>query len=110
MNTTGERLRKLREEKRLSQGDVAKLINLSRSAYVAYETGRSRPIRRINELCQLFDVSSDYILGKDTNEPAEPKYSPDEEKLIEIYRKLDDRGKQSVLRTADGELDMLEGK
>lgn len=110
MNITAERLRELREKKGLSQSEVAKFLGISRPAYVKYETGNSRPVRKLKELCALFNVSSDYILGTEGDEQSVPKYSADEEKLIEIYRKLDDRGKQSVLRTADGELDMLEGK
>ena len=65
MNITGERLRLLREEKQLSQGEVAKLIGVARPTYVLYETGKSRPIRKIKELCNLFNVTSDYILGTD---------------------------------------------
>lgn len=67
MNITAERLRKLREEKGLSQSEVAKLIGVTRTAYLHYETGRYKPVRKINELCALFNVSADYILGNDTN-------------------------------------------
>ncbi|RGW46206.1 helix-turn-helix domain-containing protein [Megamonas funiformis] len=72
MNITGERLRQLRENKQLSQGEVAKLIGVSRPAYVLYETGRSKPLRKIKELCALFNVSADYILGNDV-EPINKK-------------------------------------
>ncbi len=65
MNITGERLRLLREERQLSQGEVAKLIGVARPTYVLYETGKSRPVRKIKELCNLFNVTSDYILGTD---------------------------------------------
>ncbi len=64
MTITGQRLRELREETGKSQGDVAKLIGISRPAYVAYETGRSNPSRKVKELSTLFNVSTDYILGK----------------------------------------------
>ena len=67
MNITGERLRQLRENKQLSQGEVAKLIGVARPTYVLYETGKSRPVRKIKELCALFNVTSDYILGNDNN-------------------------------------------
>ncbi len=67
MNITGERLRQLRENKQLSQGEVAKLIGVARPTYVLYETGKSRPVRKIKELCALFNVTSDYILGNDSN-------------------------------------------
>jgi repressor LexA len=54
----------LREETGKSQGEVAKLIGISRPAYVAYETGRSNPSRKVKELSTLFNVSIDYILGR----------------------------------------------
>lgn len=109
MNITAERLRELREKKGLSQNEVAKFLGISRPAYVKYETGNSRPIRKLKELCVLFNVSSDYILGTE-GDKTEPKYNSDEENLIKLYRQLDDRGKQSVLRTAKGELDVMKGK
>lgn len=64
MTVTGTRLRELREETGKSQGDVAKLIGISRPAYVAYETGRSNPSRKVKELSNLFNVSIDYLLGR----------------------------------------------
>ena len=65
MNITAQRLRKLREAKGLSQNEVAKLIGVTRTAYLHYETGRYKPVRKIKELCNLFNVTSDYILGTD---------------------------------------------
>ena len=61
---TGDRLRALRQELRLSQEEVAKKIGISRPAYVNYEQGKSRPVRKLKELAALFDVSIDYLLGQ----------------------------------------------
>lgn len=49
----------------MSQNDVAKILGISRTAYVKYETGESRPVRKLNELSTLFNVSTDYILGNE---------------------------------------------
>ena len=65
MNVTAKRLRNLREAKKMSQNDVAKILGISRTAYVKYETGESRPVRKLNELSTLFNVSTDYILGNE---------------------------------------------
>lgn len=73
MNITAQRLRELREAKGLSQGEVAELIGVTRTAYLHYETGRYKPVRKIKELCKLFNTTSDYILGNDTNEKRKPK-------------------------------------
>ena len=63
MSVTGERLRRLREKSGKSQREVAKLLGISRPAYVSYETGRTTPSRKIKELSNLFNVPADYILG-----------------------------------------------
>lgn len=72
MNITAERLRELRENKGLSQSEVANLIGVTRTAYIHYETGRYKPIRKLKELCALFNVSADYILGNDNLEKIQP--------------------------------------
>lgn len=105
MNITAERLRSLREKKGLSQSQVADIIGVTRTAYIHYETGRYRPVRKLKELCKLFDVSSDYILGNDTEKvPTNEKKPKDLAKFIddteimfdgEVY-KLSDADKQKL--------------
>lgn len=72
MNITSKRLRKLREEMGLSQGELAKELGISRTAYVKYETGESKPMRKLQELSDLFNVSIDYLLGNDIESKAKP--------------------------------------
>lgn len=72
MNITSKRLRKLREEMGLSQGELAKKLGISRTAYVKYETGESKPMRKLQELSDLFNVSIDYLLGNDIESKAKP--------------------------------------
>lgn len=72
MNITSKRLRKLREEMGLSQGELAKKLGISRTAYVKYETGESKPMRKLQELSDLFNVSIDYLLGNDIESKEKP--------------------------------------
>lgn len=65
MNITGDRLRKLRKEKSMSQGEVANSIGISRTAYNKYESGVIKPVRKLTELSRLFGVTTDFILGQD---------------------------------------------
>ena len=65
MNITACRLRALREDKGLSQREVALRLGITRAAYNKYECGVSRPVRKLEELSALFGVTADYILGKD---------------------------------------------
>ncbi len=58
-----QRLKMLREQKKLSQDELAKLIGVDRTTINKYESGASKPTRKLEELARAFDVSSDYILG-----------------------------------------------
>lgn len=59
-----ERLKELRNEKELSQDELAKQTGLSRSAIYAWESGTRVPAATaIIVLAKFFDVSADYLLG-----------------------------------------------
>lgn len=59
-----ERLKELRNEKELSQDDLAKQTGISRSAISAWENGSRVPAATaIITLAKFFGVSSDYLLG-----------------------------------------------
>ena len=57
------RLKELRRENKLTQKELAKLLNKSETAYASWEQGLSEPsVNDIRLLCKIFDVSSDYLL------------------------------------------------
>lgn len=57
-------LKYIREEKELSQLELSKILNVSRSVYAMWETEHDFiPIRRLNDFCTFFNVSFDYALG-----------------------------------------------
>jgi len=90
MNTIGVRLRYLREKRKLTQKEVAKLIGVTRAAYNKYECGVSKPVRKLKELSELFNVSMDYILGQEetTFEKDLKSISDKEYKQIQKYLNL----------------------
>ena len=58
------RLRDLREDKDLTQKAVAKLIDIPTRTYSSYENAeRSLPIDILKKLAELYNTSSDYIIG-----------------------------------------------
>ena len=58
-----ERLFFLREEKNLTQTDMAKILNVSRVAVSQWETGKEIiPLQKLNIYSNYFNVSLDYIL------------------------------------------------
>ncbi|NLL82187.1 MAG: helix-turn-helix transcriptional regulator [Tissierellia bacterium] len=63
-----ERLKSLREERNFLQKDVAKYLNISTSAYGYYEQGKRNPdTETINKIADLYQVSTDYLLGRTNN-------------------------------------------
>ena len=57
------RLKELRLENKLTQKQIAKLLNKSETGYASWEQGLSEPgVNDIILLCKIFDVSSDYLL------------------------------------------------
>ena len=59
-----DRIRELREQAGLSQAQLAKKLDVTRSSVNAWEMGLSTPTTQyIVALAKLFHVSADYILG-----------------------------------------------
>lgn len=62
------RLRELREDKDLTQTQVAKYLDMSQTGYSQYEIGKNDvPTRVLIKLSFFYDVSVDYMLNL-TNE------------------------------------------
>lgn len=62
----GDRLKKLRIEKGLSQQELANMIGASKSLISCYESGKRNPsLENIISFIEIFGVSSDYLLGND---------------------------------------------
>lgn len=63
MSTFGERLRILRNSKKLKQEDLAQKINISKSAVGMYERNEREPSFEILEkISNYFEVSIDFLL------------------------------------------------
>ncbi|WP_035172041.1 helix-turn-helix domain-containing protein [Caldanaerobius polysaccharolyticus] len=59
-------LKKLRKSHNMTQDELAEMLSLSRSAISLYETGRREPDYSIlTKLADIFDVSVDYLLGRE---------------------------------------------
>lgn len=102
MNLTAQRLRALRKRKGLSQMDVARILGITRTAYNKYESGASAPSRKLRELAQLYQVSTDYILGEE-NALAAKLREADARTSSHLHKYLDlsDEGKDIVDITLD---------
>ena len=73
MSEFSERLTNLRENKGWSKTYVAKTIGLSSmQTYANWEYGRTEPdFETTKKLANLFNVSTDYLLGRKTSDKSE---------------------------------------
>lgn len=63
MKSVMEKFRDLREDNDLTQAEVAKYLGTSQTMYARYEREANElPVRHLRVLCQLYNVSADYIL------------------------------------------------
>lgn len=62
------RIRNLREDKDMTQTDVAKMLTMSQTGYSKYETGENDiPTNILIKLADFYDVSVDYLLNRTDN-------------------------------------------
>lgn len=60
-----ERLTMLRQERNLTQNELAEAVGISRSALSLYELNKREPdFSTLDKLALYFDVSSDFLLGR----------------------------------------------
>ncbi len=65
-----EKLKDLREDRepKVTQEDMAKILNITRQQYHLYESGKRQfKLEHIVALCEFYGVSADYILGLPEN-------------------------------------------
>ncbi len=58
------RIRDLREDRDLTQKEVANYLNIKQNTYSQYENGqRQLPLEHLIALAKLYNTTTDYILG-----------------------------------------------
>ncbi len=81
----GDNIRKLREEKGLSQLDLAKKLNVSDRTISSWEVNRTEPkISMIEALCIALRCQKSDIIGEES--PMIMKLTPHERAVIIAYR------------------------
>ena len=69
---TGERIKKLRKEKKMTQEQLGNLLGVKKSAVAKYENNRVENLKKetIQKLSDIFDVPASYFLGiEETDQP-----------------------------------------
>ena len=87
-----DRIVSLRNEKNITQSQLAEELNISPSAIGMYEQGRRKPsYELLEEICDYFNVDMDYLMGRSdikNRYQAGLKYDWEEEKEKDIFSQL----------------------
>ena len=95
------RLKKIRENLEISQKDIARKLKISNAYYCCLENGRRIiPLKHLNNLCNIYSVSADYVLGlNEHNIYPSKKYKLDKKligKRIKEIRELNNYTQQKL--------------
>lgn len=89
------RIRELRLQNGWRQEDLADRLNTKYQTVGHYETGRrGLDVETILKLCEIFDVTADYLLGRSAM--PSPDLSEEEMELVLAFRRGDNRAREMV--------------
>jgi len=81
-------IKAIRINANMSQNDIAKKLNVSRSSYAMWESNNNIfPIKRLIDFCNIFEISLDYALGL-TGNPQKIKKDYDIHLIKERLKEL----------------------
>jgi transcriptional regulator with XRE-family HTH domain len=90
-----QRLRSLREKKKITQSEAARRLNIVRTTYSNYEAGNREPDNdTLQMLANFYEVSTDYLLGVDTKE--ETQLDKDKKLALELIMSINDPDKKKA--------------
>ena len=94
-------LQQLRKDKGLTQEEIASILDVKLSTYQKYERDAiSPPYDTLIKIADFYDVTTDYLLGRDTPIPTYLTSSElaFENALIERYKQLPEHFRKSFLQ------------
>ena len=119
-------LRKYREKMELTQKQLAEVLNIDRSTYSYYETGKSvPPIETLIKLARIVNATVDNLLGyeREENEPVNDDtniynksrenfalLSEDEQAIIMKYRQLSPEEQSKLNKFINSSIDKKKNK
>lgn len=114
-NVLGKKLRNLRLENKMTQDDIAEILDMSRTSFSKYENGASTPpLSTLRKLAAIYNVSLNYLIYDDSAiisvrdegnteapDPSEAvssftQLTRDEKKLIMKFRLLNSQKQEEI--------------
>ena len=93
MNTI---LKKLRENKKITQLEFSQIMNVAPSTVGLWEQGRREPsYKSLNKIADFYGVTTDYLLGRSLD--GSLKNSREETNLLQGFRNLTQDSQEALL-------------
>ena len=89
----GEKLRTARESKGYTQQQIADYMQIDKSTYCGYETGKRQPdVQKIKQLTKILGISGDNLLETEFSRAKraldESELTEDETRILSAFRKM----------------------
>jgi transcriptional regulator with XRE-family HTH domain len=93
LETMGERIKRLRTERGLTQEELGNRVGLKRAAINKYEKGNVENMKRsiVEKMSAIFDVTPSYLMALDEDSDSN---------ILTIYNKLNDVNKKAAYNFA----------
>jgi transcriptional regulator with XRE-family HTH domain len=97
----GTRIRAARQQRSLTQDELADQVGVSRSAVAQWETGRTGQVTgNLSRIAGVLEINVEYLLYGDDKRAATEVRQGDELALLRLYRECEPDDRQMLLRTA----------
>lgn len=99
---TGEVIKHLRKQSKMTQEELATLLDVKKSSIQKYECGKVQNLKleRIQKLCEIFEISPFVFIYPDIWAKAQMprEYNSELCECIKIYFSLNEKGKKKVMQ------------
>ncbi|PRS02334.1 transcriptional regulator [Bacillus atrophaeus] len=93
----GDRLKELRDSKKLTQDKLAEILGISRGTYAHYEINKRKPdYETLIKLADFYGVTTDYLLREESKETKDKILNEEALRLLE--------DPDTLIAAADGKL------
>lgn len=105
----GYRLKQLRNERKMTQEELGKQLNVTKASISGYENGTRNPDQdALVKIAKIFNVSTDYLLGN-SDEKNKKYYELNHKDKKDIEKRLkimiEDLENKALFSKEDGEMD-----
>lgn len=110
MEQLGDRIRKLRESRNMTQTELSEILGMKTYTTVSkWEKNENFPkCKDLKKLAEIFNVTSDYLLGLSDTKLGKITTQNDHPEILTIYNQLEEPKQEKVLDYAKEQLDEQE--